>query len=104
MVPKELVVDGREFYVIRVHNGEAEKLEVTKNADGTYSFETDRFSSYALAYDEAVQSPDEVPETTPETTPDTVPDTGDTTNVAFYISLMCVGFVALLFAKKMKLQ
>ena len=53
-IPEELkkVEEGitREFYIIRVHNGEAERLEVKVNSDGTLSFETDRFSTYALAY------------------------------------------------------
>lgn len=90
MVPEELVKDGREFYVIRVHDGEAEKLELTKNADGTYSFETDRFSSYALAYDEAPVAGE-----TPE-----VPKTGDATNVTLYIALFALGCVSFVIAKK----
>ena len=40
----------RIYSMIRVHNGVAEKLPVTNNGDGTISFETDRFSIYALAY------------------------------------------------------
>lgn len=97
MVPEELVKDGREFYVIRVHDGEAEKLELTKNADGTYSFETDRFSSYALAYDETTNT-----NTNTNTTPvvPEIPGTGDTTNVGLYIVLLVMGCVALVFAKK----
>lgn len=87
MVPEELVKDGREFYVIRVHDGKAEKLELTKNADGTYSFETDRFSSYALAYDEAPVVPE-------------APKTADTTNVMLYVVLLAMGCVALIIAKE----
>lgn len=68
----------REFYIIRVHNGVAETLEVTVNEDGTLSFTTDRFSTYALAYTDTVEEQgDENNETpTPEgTTPDgTVPE------------------------------
>ena len=52
MIPEDLEEEGRTFYVIRVHNGKTDKLDVTKNADGTYSFETDRFSTYALAYED----------------------------------------------------
>ncbi|NBL00388.1 MAG: hypothetical protein EOM50_20775, partial [Erysipelotrichia bacterium] len=37
-LPKELVKEGRVFYVIRVHEGVAEKLETTLNEDGTLSF------------------------------------------------------------------
>ena len=89
VIPEDLVKDGREFYIIRVHDGEAEKLELTKNSDGTYSFETDRFSSYALAYDEAVVN-----------APVTAPVTGDETNVMGYVALLVLGFAIYVFAKK----
>jgi len=45
---------GMEYVVIRVHEGEATILPVTVNADGSISFETDRFSSYALAVREVL--------------------------------------------------
>lgn len=93
MVPEELVKEGREFYIIRVHDKEAEKIELTKNEDGTYSFETDKFSSYALAYDEAGKADDTpvVPE---------IPKTGDTTNVFVYMVLLAVSCLAFAVAKK----
>ncbi|NBK97507.1 MAG: hypothetical protein EOM50_05735, partial [Erysipelotrichia bacterium] len=100
-LPKELVKEGRVFYVIRVHEGVAEKLETTLNEDGTLSFATDKFSTYALVYEEKVEKttpvdPVEPDKTTPvdpvepdKTTPaDTSKkevkkvDTGDTTNTS----------------------
>lgn len=48
-IPKELLKEGREFYIIRIHNGKAEKIEGTL-ADGKFTFMTDKFSTYALAY------------------------------------------------------
>lgn len=59
-IPENLQKEGRTFYVIRVHaNGEAERIEVIDNNDGTLSFKTDKFSTYALAYaDEEVTSDD----------------------------------------------
>ena len=55
-IPEELkaVKEGitREYYVIRVHDGKTDKLPVTVNDDGTLSFKTDRFSTYALAYED----------------------------------------------------
>ena len=51
-IPEELNVDGREFFVIRVHNGETTILPATMNDDGTISFTTDRFSTYALGYED----------------------------------------------------
>ncbi|MBR6308810.1 MAG: hypothetical protein IKR39_09405 [Lachnospiraceae bacterium] len=53
--PKDIACPtGMEYVVIRVHDGEAEILPVTVNADGSISFETDRFSSYALAVREII--------------------------------------------------
>lgn len=49
-VPDELVKEGRIFVILRMHEGETTVLETIKNSDGTLSFKTDRFSTYALAY------------------------------------------------------
>lgn len=52
-IPEELQKDGREFVVIRVHNGVAEALETVVSEDGkTATFSTDRFSTYALAFED----------------------------------------------------
>lgn len=48
-VPKDLQKDGRTFSVVRVHNGKAEKLAAAYT-NGIVTFETDRFSTYALIY------------------------------------------------------
>ena len=52
-VPEDLVKEGRVFVVLRMHEGETTVLETTLNSDGTLSFKTDRFSTYALAYIDA---------------------------------------------------
>ena len=46
------VAEGYErvYYVVRDHNGEIEVLNTTVNDDNTISFESDKFSTYALAY------------------------------------------------------
>ena len=62
-IPEDLMKEGRTFYVIRVHDGKAEKLETVENEDGTLTFKTDKFSTYALAYVDAQES------TTTPTTP-----------------------------------
>ncbi|MBR1568195.1 MAG: hypothetical protein IJ648_04465 [Lachnospiraceae bacterium] len=53
-VPKSFpaVADGytRTYMVLRLHNGSVTVLPTKLNADGTLSFETDKFSTYALAY------------------------------------------------------
>lgn len=50
-----MLADGRTFFVIRVHDGVAEKLN-TVVQDGVAYFETDRFSTYALVYEDAPSS------------------------------------------------
>ncbi len=53
------VEDGykRTYYVIRLHNGKTDILDVTLTDDNKVSFETDKFSSYALAYtDEKIEN------------------------------------------------
>lgn len=73
-IPEELKADGRKYYVLRVHNGETTVLDVVMNNDGTLSFATDCFSTYALVYgDEYVAS---VPpgQPTPEPSPDPIPN------------------------------
>ena len=62
-IPEDLMKEGRTFYVIRVHDGKVEKLDTVENEDGTLTFKTDKFSTYALAYEDAQES------TTTPTTP-----------------------------------
>lgn len=46
---------SRKFFIVRVHDGKAEKLACDYNAEtGICSFETDKFSSYAIAYADTV--------------------------------------------------
>lgn len=70
-IPENLKKDGRKFYVLRAHDGKLEKLPV--NEDGT--FETDKFSSYMLVYED-------VKSTTPETKPEVKPGNNTETNPA----------------------
>ena len=63
-IPENMLADGRTFFVVRVHHGVAEKLN-TVVQDGVASFETDRFSTYALVYEDAPSSGSA--ETSPET-------------------------------------
>ena len=67
VLPKELqeVEDGylRKYYVVRNHNGEISILDTVVSNDGnSLTFETDQFSTYALAYED-VSSSIEVPST-----------------------------------------
>lgn len=59
-IPEDLpeVKEGftRKFYVIRVHEGEVTVIDdVTVNDDGTVTFKSDKFSAYALAYEDVAK-------------------------------------------------
>lgn len=70
IVPENLKAEGRNFYVVRLHDGKAEKLGTVVNADGTLSFSTDKLSTYALVYeDKKVEEPTPTPDPKPEPTP-----------------------------------
>ncbi len=125
-IPEDLMKEGRTFYVIRVHDGKAEKLETVENEDGTLTFKTDKFSTYALAYEDAQdstttpiqpgQSQDDIKgetvvtpdnnqqvtntQNTQETTKE--PKTGDTSNIALYgaMALISLGLVGAIVLKK----
>ena len=99
----------RIFYIVREHDGDIDILEV-KEADGKLSFETDKFSTYAIAYKdvensgegEATPQPEQKPEVKPETKPTTpdVPKTGD--NVVVYIALALLAITGMGVAIKIR--
>lgn len=100
VLPENLKKEGREYYIIRVHNDVVDKLTTTLNTDGTLSFTTDRFSTYALAYQDEVDDDDTDVVVVPETPSDDVVDTSDTTSKgALVMMLMLSGFVLI---KKVK--
>ncbi len=79
----------REYMIIRVHNGEIQTLADKDNDADTITIETDRFSTYALAYKD---SPLEQ-----ENEKDTEPKTGDNEPIRWYATLaMIAGFAYLL--------
>ena len=111
-IPEDLMKEGRTFYVIRVHDGKAEKLDTDENEDGTLTFKTDKFSTYALAYEDVQKSPP-IPGFTPDNnqqvtntqnTQETAkkPKTGDTSNIALYgaMALISLGLVGAIVLKK----
>lgn len=48
---KDLIVEGRKFYILKLHDGKVEKIEAVLNGTNL-EFETDEFSTYALAYED----------------------------------------------------
>ena len=60
-IPAELLTNDqnvtREYTIIRLHNGQAEEIKGAFNeAAGEFSFETDKFSTYAIAYKDTAKS------------------------------------------------
>ena len=64
------------IFVIREHNGQLEKLAVTLNEDGTLSFKSDKFSTYAVGYVDTVKPETPKPEVS-EKEEIKNPETGD---------------------------
>lgn len=100
-IPDELKAEGRIYKVIRNHDGEITVLDTIVNEDGTISFKTDKFSTYALAYADA-----ETTNTNPvikPTTPSTdskAPQTGDNSSVMVYVAICLVALAAIVVTKK----
>ena len=107
-IPDELKAEGRTYKVIRNHNGVVDILDTVVNEDGTISFKTDRFSTYALAYaDEDASGTNTNTNTNTNTTQkdktstDTkAPKTGDNSSVMIYMVMCLVALVAILATKK----
>ena len=74
----------RTYYVIRVHDGKAEKLVATLNEDGTISFESDKFSSYAIAYEDVANKVDEEIEN---------PNTLDNINISIILLVISISIM-----------
>ena len=78
VVPENLLAEGREFYILRVHNGAVNKIVPERNKN-ILTFGTDRLSTYAVVYeDKKVEdngtTPEPKPEPTPEPTPTPTPE------------------------------
>lgn len=95
------VAEGYErvYYVVRDHNGEIEVLNTTVNEDNTISFETDKFSTYALAY---VDQEVEAEEPTVDGEKDDTPKTGIMANIEIAAIVVLVATVALVVVNKNK--
>ena len=95
------VAEGLErvYYVVRNHNGEVEVLNTTVNEDNTISFETDAFSTYALAY---VDQEPTAEEPVVDGEKDETPKTGIIANVEIAVAVVLVAAVALVVVNKNK--
>ena len=70
----------RKYYILRLHNGVVDKLETELNGD-ILSFETDKFSTYALTYEDVDN-----------------PKTGD--SILTYVILSIISLIGLIIYKK----
>ena len=115
-VPKELIQEGRTFYIINLHNGEVKRIDATLN--GTkLEFVTAHFSTFALAYEdelitdndaiedddkqevpgEDIQEPSEEPVEDPKEEVK-VPNTGD--DIILYVLLAIAALTGIVILKK----
>lgn len=86
-IPDDMTAVNGKFVAIRNHDGKVDVLATTNNGNGTVTFKTDHFSTYALAY---VQS----------SAATNAPNTGDNNAVTFYAVLTIVSLAAVVVLKK----
>jgi hypothetical protein len=95
-IPQELYKSNYSYKILRIHDGEATLLDAAQDGQ-TLTFETDRFSTYVLMYEEvAVQNPAAAPDAKDTAKKDSkVPKTGDDSNIALWSVVLIVCAVSL---------
>jgi len=96
VIPETLWKSGRTFELIRVHDGEAAVISGTYDENThVFTFETDKFSTYALAYKDADSSSDSSSSTdsnssssSSNSTETTAPKTGDPNDIRVWYLLL----------------
>ena len=92
-IPKNLRNYNRKFYIIRVHGTEVTKI-IPKINGNILTFETDKFSTYALAYTDTLKETKTNNTITPTPINKTInPKTGD--NIMLYISMLGLSIIGL---------
>ncbi len=103
-VPNEMINTdknvNRTYYVVRYHDGEVTNIDGTFDEKAkTFTFETDKFSAYALAYKDTKVETAEKQETKKAA------DTSDQSNVALYTGLALVAMLGVvLLIQRRKLE
>lgn len=95
-IPEKLRKENRKFYIIRIHDGVVTVITPTQNAN-ILTFETDKFSTYALVYTDSKEADVKAPET-PKSA-----KTGDKAPLACVVVLMfgsCLTSLYLVLRKK----
>ncbi len=100
LIPEELRVPGRSYEIIRLHDGEATVIGgVYDEETFTFTFETDRFSAYAVAYKEQASAAEEPAERNDDKGADTLPQTGTRPVDVFFgfgLVVVCYGAIVCL--------
>ena len=113
-IPEELLNHdksmAREYKIIRLHKDESDKSFIDvitgefKEETGEFVFKSDKFSTYAIAYNDAPRTAEDnnesqTPDTTPEATPDMngvkAPKTGDTANLVLWMLILMTAVLSL---------
>lgn len=102
-IPADMKVNGGQYVVLRNHNGTITALETKVNADGTVSFTTDRFSTYAIAFAEGNTTQNANQNNNDQGTSSSIQavETGDESNVRLCIILMMAAVLAISMIKNM---
>lgn len=96
-IPERLLgVEGREFAIVRVHNGTAEFLTDLDDNPATITFETTEFSTYAILYRDPSRpdnpdkpdKPDNPDNPDKPDKPGNSPQTGDNSNLNLWLAIM----------------
>jgi len=90
VIPESLWKSGRTFEIIRVHDGVATAIAGTYDENThVFTFETDKFSTYALAYkDPASSSNSGTTSNSSNSTQATAPKTGDSNDIRVWYLLL----------------
>ncbi|MDO5382126.1 MAG: choice-of-anchor I family protein [Eubacteriales bacterium] len=99
-IPSDIKVNGGQYVVLRNHNGTITALETKVNEDGTVSFTTDRFSTYAIAFAEVNSNQNNNDQGASASTQAT--GTGDESSVRLWILLMMAAVLAVAVIKNVE--
>ncbi len=102
-IPDEWILEDnslRAYFIVRLHDGEANIIGGIFNPETKlFSFETDKFSTYALSYIDYTEDESEPKDSTKDTKE--VPKTNDSTNPVAFM-LMSFAVISVMFALKNK--
>lgn len=110
MIPQDLLKEGRTYFILRIHEGVVDVLDATRK-DHILMFETDKFSTYAIAYQDQTDMKDfkepnkDDADHKTEIKDHQTPNTGDDTSlqVVFFLCISAC-LVLVMWGRKQKLD